>query len=244
MARLDGKPVWLEINTQRIAAAETFYTSMFGWERSAVHVDPWGTLTMFRNEERIVGSGFLAMAAFQPSRWNVFLSGSPEVVEKKVAQLGGGVVTTAEDAPGWGRTIEVFDPAGHAFTVIALEGEDPSDPCRPGDVLLVELRAPEATVLADFYATLLGYRVKQLGELTYLTSRGYPRILLRNDPHAPSWHPWIPWFRSSSIAADQIRAERYGGIVQVPELDAPGVGHAAIVADPTGAFFGLVRPTE
>jgi predicted enzyme related to lactoylglutathione lyase len=241
--RFEGKAVWLEINTQRIAEAERFYEDVFGWARSAAHVEPWGALTMFKNRTRTVGTGFLGMAPFQPSRWNVFFSARVDEVARRAHRHGGGVVSAPENA-WWGRSAELYDPAGHTFTVIELATDDPPDPARPGDPLLVELRAPEATGLARFYADLLGLDVDPLGTLTWLRTRDYPRVLLRDDPHAPPSHPWIPWFRSLSVTADQTRAERFGAIVQVATEDVPGVGRAAILADPTGAYFGLCRPTE
>lgn len=239
-----GKPVWLEISAQRVAEVEGFYTSVLGWTRAPTHVEPWGVLTVFRNRKRPLGTSFLALTPFHASRWNVFLAGDPDLLARAASDLGGGVVAAAEDAPGWGRTAELFDPQGNPFTVIAMEGGESRDPAAPGDCLLAELRTPEATTLADFYARLLGYEVEVLGELAVLSSHGYPRLLLRNDSQAPAHHPWIPWFRSASPAGDAARAERFGGIVQLPVEEVPGVGQAAVVADPAGAYFGLVRPTE
>lgn len=244
MARIEGKPVWLEISTQRIAEAERFYTTFLGWNRGVAHVDPWGILTMFRNRKRPVGTSFLAQAPFQASRWNIFLAGDPDRIAQRIERLGGGVIAPPESATGWGRTTEVYDPMSHAFTVIALDAEDPPDPAGPGDLLCVELRAPDATNLADFYAALFQYEVTRMGEIAWLSSQGYPRILLRNDPLAPLHHPWIPWFRSASPAADEMRAVRYGAVRQLPSEDVPGIGVAAVLSDPCGAYFGLVKPTE
>lgn len=242
--RIQGKPVWVEVNTQRIDQAEDFYLRFFGWTRNSAHVAPWGVLTLFKNGERPVGTSFLALAAFQPTRWNVFFSGTPDDAAQKAERLGGGVVARPADAPGWGRTTEIYDPAGHAFTIIALETPDVADPAAPGDLLMVELRAPDTTDLADFYVRLLGYDMQVMGNLTYLSSAGYPRILLRSDPHAPLHHPWIPWFRSSSVGADQARAERFGAITQLAASRVPGIGDAAVLCDPAGGYFGIVTPED
>lgn len=239
--RIPGKPVWLEISSQRIAEVERFYPAALGWTKSTTHVEPWGALTMFRNHKRPLGTSFLALSPFHASHWNVFLSGDPDALAAGVGSHGGGVVAEPEAAPGWGRTAELYDPHGNTFTVIDMEGGDPRDPAAHGDCVLAELRTPEATGLADFYARLFGYDVEVLGDLAVLSSAGHPRLLLRNDPQGPTHHPWIPWFRSASPQGDAARAERFGAIVQLPAEQVAGVGTASVVADPSGAYFGLVR---
>lgn len=242
--RVDGKAVWLELQTQRPAEAELFYTGCFGWKTTPTHASSWGTVPVFRHGNRALGSVFHTVTPFHVSRWGVFFSGDPDEAAARADRSGGGVISPPETSPGWGRTTELFDPSGHPFSVIALDSDDPPDPARPGEPLLIELRAPEAVSLASFYASVLGLEIRALGELAFLGTRAWPRILLRNDPAAPPHHPWIPWFRSLAVPADSVRAERFGAIVQLPRHDVPGFGHGAVLADPSGAFFGFGRPEE
>ncbi|MEM7519357.1 MAG: hypothetical protein AAF368_20840, partial [Planctomycetota bacterium] len=53
--------------------------------------------------------------------------------------------------------------------------------------------------------------------------------------------PWIPYFLSSGTVADQRRAELFGAAPQVKreaEGELPGL---VLMADPSGAIFGLVE---
>lgn len=241
---IEGKAVWVELQTQRPAEAEQFYTGCLGWRTTPTFAATWGTVPVFRAGSRPVGSLFLSMVPFQPSRWSVFFSGNPDEAAQRAERFGGGVVSPPQTSQGWGRSTELYDPAGHPFSVIKLESDDPTDPARPSELLLLELRAPEAVSLAGFYASVLGLEIKVLGELAFIGTRAWPRILLRNDASAPVHHPWIPWFRSLAVAADTTRAERFGAITQVKQHDVPGIGPASVLADPIGAYFGLVKPQE
>ncbi len=244
VAHIEGKAVWIELQTQRPAEAETFYQGCFGWRLNVGHAPTWGALPVFRNGTRAIGSVFHSQAAFQASRWGVFFSGNPDEAMQRAERLGGGVISDPESSAGWGRSCELYDPMGHPFSVIRLEGEDPSDPARPTEPVLVELRTPEAVSLASFYASVLGLEIRMFGEMAFVGSRAWPRILLTNDPQGPVHHPWIPWLRSTAVAADTLRAERYGAVPQIRSTDIPGIGPSAILADPTGAYFGLVQPSE
>jgi hypothetical protein len=38
------------------------------------------------------------------------------------------------------------------------------------------------------------------------------------------------------------RAKKHGGAVHAPAEDVPGVGRFAVLADPTGASFAVIKP--
>ena len=55
---------------------------------------------------------------------------------------------------------------------------------------------------------------------------------------------WVPYFGSEDIDATVMQAASLGAAVYLPGMDVAGVGRVAMLADPTGATFGLFRPSS
>ena len=53
---------------------------------------------------------------------------------------------------------------------------------------------------------------------------------------------WLPYLASDDADATAAGVDRLGGTVLREPWDVDGVGRPAIVQDPTGAVFGLIKP--
>jgi predicted enzyme related to lactoylglutathione lyase len=51
----------------------------------------------------------------------------------------------------------------------------------------------------------------------------------------------MPYFAVADCEAAVARAGEGGGMVFVPPMDIPGVGRFAVLADPQGAVFAVIR---
>jgi hypothetical protein len=111
---------WVELATRDIAAAESFYTGLFGWGMQDQPNAPTA-YRIFANADGMLG-GLLQMTAEwgeMPSHWSIYLQVEDvdAIVEKALA-LGGKLCFPAFDAPGVGRVARIDDPSGAGFYVI------------------------------------------------------------------------------------------------------------------------------
>ena len=119
-----GALCWNELLTTDTAAAVAFYPAVFGWQ--ADHQGPADAAAGY-TEWKVNGrtvAGMRAkpaeMPADVPSHWSVcFAVDDADAAVAKVAELGGSVVIPPTDIE-FGRFAGVIDPAGAAFSVIAL----------------------------------------------------------------------------------------------------------------------------
>ena len=59
-----GRPVYLEMNAQRVTAAIRFYQELFAWTSAPLHVPPWGNIAVIRNCDRDFGTRFMTLGPF------------------------------------------------------------------------------------------------------------------------------------------------------------------------------------
>ena len=115
-----GAPSWFELHTRDHATAVAFYRSVFHWETDTVgDTDEFRYTTMRDPGGGDDLAGIMDAAAFLPegvpSHWSVYWEvDDTDVIVARVADLGGSVVTAAEDTP-YGRLATVADPAGARF---------------------------------------------------------------------------------------------------------------------------------
>lgn len=235
---MSGRVHWLEINTQRIKEAEAFYSNAFLWKVRALHFEPFGLMPMFSNEDVEFAIGFMAMGAFAPPVWHLYFDGNVDLAVSRASSLGGRVVEKANDHKGWSRNATFEDPEGAGFRVIQLENPPEGNLIPNGSPYCAELWAKDAKKMSTFYSELLDLPSKK-------SRRGWKvgdHLFIRDNPYRRPEMPWIPYFKSAGLGADQRRVEMFGAIPQAPRENVKGMGELAIYADPCGAFFGLVEP--
>ncbi len=234
---------WLELNTPRSLIADNFYRDLFLWTSRAMHMDPWGIMPLWFNGKYEFANSFMAMGAFAPSQWNVYLSADVDVAESLVPRIGGNVRKGLHSHDGWGDLVDIEDPVGNRLTLIRRHSDDQWPP-QPGSPYTAELWTETPGRVVDFYAATLGLAARQTTRGYALHDNDVDRLFLRDLPfHSPP-NPWIPYFRTASVGADMERARRLGAIVQVPLEHADGIGDLVVMADPAGTIFGLVTPSD
>lgn len=234
-----GRPVRLELNSQRVTTAIAFYQALLGWRSIPLHVAPWGSIPQIANGDRIFGHEFMAMGAFSQSRWITWFSADLERAEEKIPMLGGDVGKGIYRLGNLGRVLDASDPDGSEFALICLDVPAPELDV-PGDPCIAELWGHGVARLADFYADVLGLDKQATQRGAVLSYSSQPRLFLRDSEFDLPRPCWIPYFCSSSVGADCERARRLGAIVQVEAEFIEDIGELVILADPGGGFFGLV----
>jgi predicted enzyme related to lactoylglutathione lyase len=117
-----GAPAWFELHTRAYEPTLAFYREVFGWDTHTVGDAPdFRYTTLGEGEGQLAGvmdaSGFLPEGV--PSHWSIYFDTSDaDASLAKVVELGGSVVTAAEDTP-YGRLATAADPTGAIFKLVA-----------------------------------------------------------------------------------------------------------------------------
>ena len=249
--RLPGKVVWADLVTDNVAAAQNFYSHLFGWTFRNV-----GDYVIAANDERPL-CGMMERPRPQAQsgqpRWFGYIS-VPNVgrVTKVVTKAGGKVLAEPRKLPKRGEQAVFADAEGAVFGVIKSSSGDPQDfQADPGDWVWVELLSRDGRKAAEFYRQVGGYDIIANTETNrlsdyVLTSEGYARATVRtirtDDQRVRP--TWLPFVRVQNISESVTKAKQLGGkglIEPKPELFG---GKVAVIADPTGAAIGILEWPE
>jgi uncharacterized protein len=247
-----GKVIFAELVTPDLAAAKQFYGGLFGWtfrdiqsgkaEYAAASLDGHPVAGLIHKEFSTAERG-------QPA-WLSFIAVRDVDATKNMAvQHGARVLLAPHTLPGRGRQAVLADPQGAVFAVLASSSGDPPDVLAvPGEWIWSSLITRDPDAGAAFYQTLFDYEVFALpadegAQHLLLATDNYARASANSWPaNKPNIHPhWLNYVRVEDADKTAAKAVALGGRILVePRLDRHG-GKVAVIADPTGAAFGLLE---
>lgn len=231
-----GAPAWIELGSSEWAIAATFYRRTLGWQYQALGV-PMDGYGLFSHEGRTV-------AAHVPRRgsaaWTVcFATPDADATARAVSGAGGAVQEAPSDLFGFGRRARLADPHRAEFGVWqAMERPGLDAVSSVGALAWTELHAHRADTAAAFYRTVFSWDVVTIpgapGEFVRPAGTGAGRLFgaVVADTHTY----WRPYFE----VADVDQAAAAAPVVAEP-YDLDGVGRIAVLVDPFGATFGVMR---
>ena len=250
-----GKVIFVELVTPDLSAAEHFYSGLFGWTFRDFQVGQTGYTEAYLGGRMVAGMVQKAVPLGEPKHpsWLSFIAAKDiDAVEKNALQHGGKVLREAHDVPNRGRQAVLSDPQGAVFAVLASSsGDTPDELADPGEWIWSSLLTSDPDNGAAFYQDLFDYEVFESespdnGEHLTLATENYARASANPMPGSKSnMHPhWLNYVRVEDAAATVQKAVALGGRVLLPpRIDRHG-GKVAIVADPSGAPFGLMEWSE
>ncbi len=105
------------LHTPDVGQAQKFYQTMFDWELKSL---PEAPFSMWLRADRVVAVVTATDGIEVPPHWSVnfAVSDADNIADRAVA-LGGGVVMTPTDSPGF-RSAVIRDPWGGVFAVSAI----------------------------------------------------------------------------------------------------------------------------
>jgi uncharacterized protein len=254
---LPGSVWWIEVSSTDLARSRNFYTRLFGW---TYQTDPGPGrrrhITARRAGRPVAGLAGVAVPEGQPVAWRLYLaSANIEHTAQVVTRCGGWVLEGPGDAPGPGQALIAQDPTG---AVVGFW--QPAAPRRlhttaPGSLNWAELNTWDGPRADAFFATVLGYHQQQIGDgalVDYTVwSRGGRTMLGRLQMNEHWAFPdddahWMLYFAVDPRTGTDATVERVlqlGGQVDFDPYDSE-LGRIARVADPCGAAFALIDPTQ
>ncbi len=246
-----GTPCWADVVSGDIERAVEFYESLFGWEGSDAPAAAGGRYVLFRrNGKEVAAAGTAPSGDVGPPRWNVYLAADDvDAAVGRVRVAGGAAISDAFDVPGAGRMAFAADPTGAVFG-LWQGGEMPGARLRgePGTINWCECQTRDAAAARAFYEQVFGYVVEamEMGP-----GREYLLLQVDGNPVAgvieiePSWGEvrpsWSVVFEVEDCDGTVARAEELGGSVLRAPREIEGIGRFAVLADPEGAAFQVIK---
>jgi uncharacterized protein len=173
----------------------------------------------------------------------------PRHPERQALAHGAKVVSKVRDYPQRGRQEILADPQGAVFAILESTSGDPADLlAEPGDWIWSSLITSDPDAGGAFYQSLFGYEVFDLNaaderEHLLLATDGYARASASPLPvgSGKRHSHWLNFVRVVNARDAAAKAVVLGGRVLIePHPDRQG-GMVAVVADPSGAPFGLLE---
>jgi hypothetical protein len=117
---------------------------------------------------------------------------------------------------------------------------------KPGDFCWNELVTTSVPAAKKFYTGLLGWKTRPFdkGMVDYTIIQkgrdGMGGMMKCPSPGNPA--QWIPYILVADVDATVKKARKLRGKVCMPPMDVPTVGRIAVLSDPQGAAFGIIKP--
>ncbi|HYY44216.1 MAG TPA: VOC family protein [Actinomycetota bacterium] len=238
-----GKFVWHEQVSSDPQEAQKFYTQLFGWDTEVFkpgEVD----YTMISSRGQTHGGFGRAMEGAPPPHWlsHVRVENLDSTVET-AKRVGGQLAAGPFEMGEIGRMAIITDPQGAYISAYEPEGEMPPT---EGVFVWDELGTTDVDAAQRFYGEVFGWTTNDMGP-----EYGGYRIFNRGDTGVAglmtlpdeSMRPyWQPYVAVEDPDATNAKAKELGGSTLMEPMDVPKVGRIAVLRDPQGATFGIIRP--
>ena len=124
-----GAPSWFELHTRDYPAAVEFYRTVFGWNTQVLSDTAEFRYTTLRQGEGWL-AGIMDASTFLPegvpAHWSVYFGvEDTNAALARIVDLGGSIVTAAEDTP-YGRLATAADPTDAQFKLVAPNAAMPA----------------------------------------------------------------------------------------------------------------------
>lgn len=248
-----GTFCWVELGTSDGTAAKNFYTQLFGWDHEDMPMGAEGTYTMLKLNGKDVGGLYTLMpdmvAQGVPPHWlsYVCVTNVDESAEKAKAE-GATIMKGPFDVFTIGRMAVVKDPTGAVFALWQPKEHKGSGIYNvPNSFCWNELGTNDTQKAGEFYSKLFGWTRQHFSDaaIEYTmfqnAERGAGGMYKITPEMGPIPPHWLVYFAVDDCDAKLQRATELGARVMKPADDIPGVGRFAILVDPQGAAFAIIK---
>ena len=247
-----NRPAWVDLSSPDPDASREFYEGLLGWE-IAVDSDPqyggYGLARLADGGEDVAGIGGKMMPE-APTTWNLYIgTDDAAALGEAVQAAGGSVVAPAFEVGEMGRMAVFQDPTGAFISAWQPAGMGSFRTGTPGTFGWAELNARGIEKAKAFYADVFGWTAKTTpmgeGQPDYTEFQvGGESMLggMEMSPMVPAEVPsyWMPYFNVEDLDDTFRLALDLGAREMEAPMPMPG-GRFAIVSDPHGATFGLLK---
>jgi uncharacterized protein len=241
-----GTFCWIELATSSRREAQQFYTSLFGWNAREVPIGEDEPYVMLEKNGKNVGALYQNTQA--PPNWLSYVTvDSADDTAKTARDLGANLIQEPFDVMEHGRMAVVQDPQGAVFALwqpIGHQGVGVRD--EANTLCWNELMTTDIEAARKFYGSLFSWQLK--------VSPGYTEAhvgdqavggLMQIAPEMQGMPSnWKPYFMVDDVDATVQKAQSLGVKEMFGPMDIEGVGRFAILNDPQGAAFAVIKLAE
>jgi len=248
-----GTFCWVELATSDGEKAKEFYTKLFGWDYVDSPIGPDMIYTVLKKDGKDAAALYKMPPEMSnqgiPPNWLSYVSvKSADDSANKAKELGAELLKEPFDVFTLGRMAVVKDPTGAVFAVWQ-PGTHPGVGVynEPGSLCWNELGTRDTEKAKEFYPRLFDWEAgtQQMGPMTYtiLKNQGRPGGgMYEITPEMGNLPPhWLVYFAVDDCDDKVRKAESLGGQTMKPAADIPGIGRFAILIDPQGAAFAIIK---
>jgi len=246
-----GRPLWYELMTSDMKAAEAFYQTVVGWKTSPFE-GAGQPYTMFNRSGDVSVAGMMTKPdeVKAPPFWAMYV-GVPKLEEaaSHIKRLGGREHTEVIEVPNVGRMQMMADPQGAAFYIYEPSGAEqrPEGAPEVGEASWHELLTTDWQAAMKFYQQVFGWQPSEAMDMgpmgTYqMFNRPHGMIggMMNKPPEMANVPPnWQIYFRVPDVHAAVERIKANGGRILNGPMEVPGGDWVVNAMDPQGAAFGL-----
>ena len=249
-AAIANRPVWVDLASADAAASREFYSKLFGWDIQVADDPQYGGYGVAKIGGQDAAGIGPKMAAEAPTAWSLYIgSTDAEETAKKIQGAGGNVIMAPFDVGDQGRMAVFQDPTGAFISAWQPKAMAGFASRAPGAFAWGELHGRGMDRAVSFYQQVFGWSAKanDIGE-------GNPPYTefqvdgqsvgggMEMGPEFPAEVPshWLVYFGVDDVDRSFEQASSLGATPIVPPSDFPG-GRFAVVTDPQGAAFGLLK---
>ncbi len=249
-SNLLGRPLWYELMTTDMNAAEAFYRTVVGW-RTSPFQQARHPYTTFNRSGDIPVAGVMARPeeVKAPPFWAMYI-GVPNVerAAARIKELRGTAHTDVLETPV-GRMQLMTDAQGAMFYIYQPANSDERPETSPeiGEASWHELMTTDATGAMDFYQQVFGWKPSEALDMGpagkyQMFNRPHGTIggIMNKPPEMANVPPhWQIYFRVPDVDAAASRIESADGKVLNGPTEVPGGDRILNAIDAQGATFGL-----
>ena len=249
-----GRPLWYELMTTDMKAAQAFYNAVVGWTSAPFVGTPQPYATFGRTADApVAGVMTTPEGVNAPPFWAMYV-GVPKVEEAAahIRKLGGEEVSPVIDIPNVGRMQMMKDPQGAAFYIYepASSEQPPEGAPALGEASWHELMTTDAPAAMKFYSQIFGWQPSEAIDMGpigmyHMFNRPHGMIggMMNKPPEMADVPPnWQIYFRVPDINAAVDRIKANGGKILNGPLEVPGGDWVLNAMDPQGGAFSLHAP--
>ena len=251
-----GTFAWIELATADGPGASAFYSKLFGWEVKETPMGPDYTYYTFQQGGVDVAAMYQLMPdqlkMSIPPHWLSYIAvASADEASAKAVSLGGTLIKDPFDVGTHGRMAMILDPQGAGVALWqAYENGGIGKRGEPGTLVWNELASSDINGATAFYSGLLGWDSKVVPmpgmDYTIFEREGSGVGVCGGYQITPAMGPmpsnWLPYFAVTDCDATTSATVAGGGQVVMPPTDIPDVGRMAMLRDPAGAAFAILKP--
>jgi predicted enzyme related to lactoylglutathione lyase len=179
-----------------------------------------------------------------PPHWNSYVAAADvDAITGRAADAGGTVLMPPMDVMDAGRMAVVADPTGAPIALWQAKNNIGSEVVNePGAFCWSELNTPDVDAASAFFAKLLGWKAQPFEGMDYTVFENEGSAIAgASKPAMPNMPPsWLVYFEVADTDATVATAKENGARVLAEPMDIPA-GRFAVLADPQGAVFGVIK---